>query len=117
MSGISSNNKLHGPTLAAPISEAYTAELLTLTGELAAHASANALWPDFMVGQKERPTRVVLVDDDPHIRRVIGQEFTNDSRILLVAQAACVREARRVIRQHAFDVMVVDIRLGDGEGY
>ncbi len=74
------------------------------------------LWPDFMVGQAGKPVRVLLVDDDAHIRRVIAQELMADERTLLVAQAESLKEGRKAIRQHAFDVMLVDIHLGDGEG-
>ena len=74
-------------------------------------------WPDFMVGQKDRPTRVVLVDDNPHIRQVIAQELMSDPRTLLVAHADSVREGRRVIKRHEFDVLLVDLHLGDGEGF
>lgn len=76
-----------------------------------------SIWPDFLVGQNERPARVLLVDDDPHIRRVIAQELMNEPRTLLVAQANSVKEARRAIKQHDFDVLLVDLHLGDGEGF
>ena len=117
MSDVTGNFDLHYARLVPKTTRERASDSLKLEGDLAVHASPTSMWPDFMVGQTERPTRVVLVDDDPHIRRVIAQELMNDPRTLLVAQAACVREARRVIRQHVFDVLVVDIRLGDGEGY
>ena len=74
-------------------------------------------WPDFLVGQADKPVRVLLVDDDEHMRRVISQELMADPRTLVVAQASSVREGRKAIRQHAFDVMLVDLNLGDGEGF
>ncbi len=74
------------------------------------------LWPDFLIGQADKPVRVLLVDDDAHIRRVIAQELMADERTLLVAQAESLKEGRKAIRQHAFDVMLVDIHLSDGEG-
>ncbi|WP_261501927.1 response regulator [Acidovorax bellezanensis] len=74
------------------------------------------LWPDFLIGQADKPVRVLLIDDDPHIRRVISQELMSDERTLLVAQADSLKEGRKAIRQHSFDVMLVDIHLGDGEG-
>lgn len=74
------------------------------------------LWPDFLIGQADRPVRVLLIDDDAHIRRVIAQELMADERTLLVAQAESLKEGRKAIRQHVFDVMLVDIHLGDGEG-
>ncbi|WP_338799048.1 response regulator transcription factor [Acidovorax sp. DW039] len=69
------------------------------------------------MGQEASPVRVLLIDDDPHIRRVIAQELMADPRTLLVAQACSVREGRRAIRQHEFDVLLVDLNLGDGEAF
>jgi len=75
------------------------------------------MWPRFMAGQVDRPVRVVVVDDDAHIRRVISQELMSDRRTILVAEAASLREGRRVVREHDFDVILVDLNLGDGRGY
>ena len=58
-----------------------------------------------------------MIDDDAHIRQVIAQELMSDPRTLLVAQASSVREGRRAIRQHEFDVLLVDLNLGDGEAF
>lgn len=76
-----------------------------------------ALWPPFMTGQPDQPVRVILVDDDLHMRRVIAQELLADSRIHLVGQAANVREGRRLVADENFDVMLVDLNLGDGTGF
>lgn len=89
----------------------------TTAGQFAVHQSPPSMWPDFMTGQAEKPVRVLLVDDDPHMRRVISQELMADQRTLLVAQAASVREGRKAIKQHDFDVLLVDLNLGDGEGF
>ena len=78
---------------------------------------SSAMWPDYLAGQPDKPVRVLLVDDDAHIRMVIAQEIMNDPRTLVVAQAGSVREGRKAIRQHEFDVMLVDLNLGDGEGF
>lgn len=75
------------------------------------------MWPDFMVGQPDKPVRVALVDDDAHIRRVIAQEIMRDPRTLVVGQAGSVKEGRKVIRQNEVDVLLVDLNLGDGEGF
>ncbi len=83
----------------------------------AAAMGPSSVWPEFLSGQVDKPVRVLLVDDDTHMRRVIAQELMADPRTLLVAQATSVREGRRAIKQHEFDVMLVDLNLGDGEGF
>lgn len=75
------------------------------------------MWPDFLTGQPEQPVRVLLIDDDAHMRRVIAQELLGDLRINLVGQAGSMKEGRRLISQHEFDVMLVDLNLGDGTGF
>lgn len=74
-------------------------------------------WPDFLIGQPGQPVRVLLIDDDPHIRLVIAQELLADPRIDLVAQAGSLKEGRLLIALHEFDVMLVDLSLGDGSGF
>lgn len=80
-------------------------------------ATQPSVWPEFLSGQADKPVRVLLVDDDAHMRRVIAQELMADPRTLVVAQATSVREGRKAIKQHEFDVMLVDLNLGDGEGF
>lgn len=74
-------------------------------------------WPDFLIGQPGSPVRVVLIDDDPHIRHVISHELLGDLRTDLVAQGDSLREGRRLIAHTAFDVMLIDLNLGDGNGF
>ena len=74
-------------------------------------------WPDFMIGQPDQPVRVLLIDDDPHIRRVITQELLSDPRVMLVGQASSLRDGKRLVAQHAFEVMLIDLNLGDGTGF
>lgn len=80
-------------------------------------SAPRANWPDFLVGQPLKPVRVLLVDDDPCIRHVIAQELLADARIELSGQAGSLREGRRLLASHDFDVLIVDIRLGDGSGF
>lgn len=91
----------------------------TLTAEhyFAAQGDPPSIWPDFLMGQPGQPVRVLLIDDDPHIRLVIAQELLADMRINLLAQAGSLKEGRRLISQHEFDVMLVDLNLGDGTGF
>jgi len=83
----------------------------------ATHENPPCVWPDYLVGQAEKPIRVVVVDDDPHIRRVISKELMSDPRTVVVGQAESLREGRQLVREHDFEVMLVDLNLGDGVGY
>ena len=84
---------------------------------LAPHAGLPSMWPGFLIGQTEQPVRVLLIDDDPHMSRVIAHELLADLRINLLGQGISVREGRRLISQNDFDVMLVDLNLGDGTGF
>lgn len=81
------------------------------------HEDPASLWPNFLNGQPGQPVRVLLIDDDPHIRKVISQELLSDRRTDVVGQASSMREGRRLISQLEFDVMLVDLNLGDGAGF
>lgn len=76
-----------------------------------------SLWPPFLAGQIDKPIRVLLIDDDAHIRQVISHELLRDLRTDLVAQGSSMRDGRRLISRHEFDVMLVDLHLGDGSGF
>ena len=86
-------------------------------GQFGIYSNPSSVWPDFLVGQANAPVRVLLVDDDPHIRQVIAQELMVDARTMLVGQATSVRGGRRAIKQYEFDVMLVDLHLDDGDGF
>lgn len=90
---------------------------VTADGHFGRQANALGMWPDFLTGQPGQPVRVLLIDDDPHIRLVIAQELLGDMRINLLAQAGSMKEGRRLIAQYEFDVMLVDLNLGDGTGF
>ena len=60
--------------------------------DVAIPATPSAPWPGHLVGQTERPVRVLLVDDDAHLRRVVAGELLADHRIELVGQAQSLRE-------------------------
>ena len=90
---------------------------MTMGQQLAPRGSLPQMWPDFLNGQPEQPVRVLLIDDDPHMSRVIAHELLADLRINLLGQASSVKEGRRLISQNEFDVMLVDLNLGDGTGF
>ena len=87
------------------------------SAQCAACSSAAALWPNFLKGQVDQPIRVLLIDDDAHIRKIIAHELHSDRRCNLIGQGGSVREGRKIIAQRRFDVMLVDLNLGDGSGY
>lgn len=87
------------------------------SNHLAPHGGIPTMWPAFLTGQAEQPVRVLLIDDDPHMSRVIAHELLADLRINLLGQGSSVREGRRLISQNEFDVMLVDLNLGDGTGF
>ena len=72
------------------------------------------VWPESMAGQPGDPVRVHVVDSDAHVRGVIAQELMADSRTVVAGQAASARDARRLIRDVAYDVLLVEIS-GDDE--
>lgn len=82
-----------------------------------AQATGSLPWPPYAVGQAAKPVRVVLVDDDTNIRHIISSELMADLRCDLVGQGASLREGRRLISSCEFDVMLVDLNLGDGNGF
>ena len=86
-------------------------------GLQASHEGPPSQWPNFLHGQPGQPVRVLLIDDDPHIRKVISQELLRDLRTDVVGEASSMREGRRLISQLEFDVMLVDLNLGDGTGF
>jgi DNA-binding NarL/FixJ family response regulator len=88
-----------------------------LTGASPLAAKAVPSWPTFFLGQPARPTRVLLVDDDVHVRKVIADELLADARIHLVAQGSSMKEGKHLIASQDFDVLLVDLNLGDGLGF
>ena len=101
-----------------------TASPLTTGSSLSSWNSASgradpgsSVWPDFLSCEPGRQVRVILIDDDPHIRRVVAQELSADLRIDLVGQAGCARTGKRLISSTEFDCMLVDLNLGDGSGF
>lgn len=76
-----------------------------------------SLWPSFLVGQKNKPVRVAVVDDDIHFARVLQQELTQDPRLQLVGNAQGFKKGKRLVRSVQIDVLLLDLELADGSGY
>ena len=93
----------------------FTCDALTARSQ-SVDSGSPSIWPDHMVGQPDRPVKVLLIDDDVHLRLVIAQEIMNDRRTMVVAQAGNLKDARKAIRQNDFDVMLLDLKLEDGDG-
>jgi two-component system, NtrC family, response regulator len=60
------------------------------------------------------PIRILLIDDEESIRRLAEKELGGKRRAVRTAGSAA--EAFEVIRRHPFDIIVLDIRLPDGDG-
>jgi two-component system NtrC family response regulator len=60
------------------------------------------------------PIQILVVDDEESIRKLAEREITNMRRA--VSTVGCAREAFELIRRQQFDVIVLDIRLPDGDG-
>jgi two-component system NtrC family response regulator len=60
------------------------------------------------------PIQILVVDDEESIRRLAEKEIANFRRV--VRTAAGAREAFDLIGRHPFDVVVLDVRLPDGDG-
>ena len=76
-----------------------------------------SLWPSFLVGQKNKPVRVAVVDDDIHFARVLQQELTQDQRLQLVGNAQGFKKGKRMVRSVEIDVLLLDLEMADGSGY
>ena len=62
------------------------------------------------------PTTCVIVDDHPAIAHAVESAFSETS-VTVVGRAGTVDEAVSTLRQLTPDVALVDLRLGDGDGF
>ncbi|GKT07496.1 sigma-54 dependent transcriptional regulator [Desulforhabdus sp. TSK] len=60
------------------------------------------------------PMRILVVDDEESIRRLAKKEFSDPHRKVWTAGSA--HEAFELVRRQQVDVIVLDIRLPDGDG-
>jgi DNA-binding NtrC family response regulator len=59
--------------------------------------------------------KVLIVEDEPVVRNVLNDIFLR--RKCTVAIASTLAEAQAMVAQEAFDLMMLDIRLPDGDGH
>jgi DNA-binding NarL/FixJ family response regulator len=87
------------------------------TGQFSYFVNPPNLWPDFLLGQANQPLRVILIDEDSHMRNTISQDLGLDARTTLVATAGNLRDAKNLIANYAFDVMLLDLNLREGRSF
>ena len=58
--------------------------------------------------------RILIVDDEPHTRRVLALNLQQDGHE--VSESAGVHAARKVLRAEDFDVVLTDQKMPDGDG-
>ena len=61
-------------------------------------------------------TRVLVVDDHPFFRNGIIQWLNQQETLTCCSEAGTVAEARRAVAELRPDVVLLDLRLGDGDG-
>jgi len=76
-----------------------------------ADAGAPATYPD---SGSARPIRVVIADDHAVVRRGLRQVLDAEGGFEIVAEASDIEGARRYVRGHHPDVLVLDLNLPGG---
>ena len=61
-------------------------------------------------------TQVLIVDDQPLVRRGLREILAEDSRISAVGEAATAAEALALARDQDWDIVILDISLPDASG-
>lgn len=64
----------------------------------------------------ERPRRIGIVDDDPHLRRHLSQILTEDGRLEVAFAEGDFAGATRRIKTCPVDLWLIDLQLPDGNG-
>ncbi|CCH49091.1 sigma-54-dependent transcriptional regulator [Pseudodesulfovibrio piezophilus] len=58
--------------------------------------------------------RVLAVDDEESILKLLERELNSDERIVHTAKSA--QQARKMVAKNEYDVLILDIKLPDGDG-
>ncbi len=61
--------------------------------------------------------RLLIVDDEPLIRRGIRQDLSGLASVQVVGECECVSEAVNAIRSNPVDLVLLDVQLPDGTGF
>lgn len=64
----------------------------------------------------DRPIRLLIVDDHPVVRDGLRGQLDSEPDLHVVAEAASAEEALAVLRAHAVDVVVTDLRMPGSGG-
>ncbi|MBI5783813.1 MAG: response regulator, partial [Rhodocyclales bacterium] len=62
----------------------------------------------------ENPDRILVVDDDPEIRRLLADYLSRNGFEAVVARDG--REMTQALERHAVDLVVLDLNLPDNDG-
>jgi len=60
--------------------------------------------------------RVLIVEDHTFFRSGLAQWLNKQAGLICSGEAGSVSEARKAIAEKQHDVILMDLRLGDGEG-
>lgn len=72
----------------------------------------------FNTGFKEVPEmadKVLIVDDDPAICKLLEKVMRSNELDPTIAMSG--KEALNIIKNHTFDIILMDVMLGDMEGF
>jgi DNA-binding NarL/FixJ family response regulator len=62
------------------------------------------------------PVRLMIVDDSPSTRTMLHEALALEDGITVVGEAGSGREAVRIARELGPDVILMDVRMSDGDG-
>ena len=68
------------------------------------------------MASESSPVRVFLVDDHEVVRRGVAEVLEDDPDIVVAGEAGCVAEALARVPAVRPDIVVIDMRLPDGDG-
>ena len=70
---------------------------------------------DRVTADSEQPARILIVEDDADLARVLGESFAQDGA--RIDQAATSERAILLSAEHPPDVLLLDLALGEGDGF